>query len=113
MFGFPRVREPQSPSAAICHEIEQSGLPSWISSSSMLRVVESCGRYAGRRVTLIRVFDPVRAAERAVVVQRFRDLDPQPSLVLWSGHVGRDGLVALFRRSPGLDLRPPTRPHAD
>ena len=113
MFGFLRTAAPRSPSAAICHVIEQSGLPSWIISSSMLRVVESRGRYAGRPVTFIRVFDPVRAAEREVVVQRFRDLDAQPSLVLWSGHVERDGVVALARRSPGPDLRMSTRSRAD
>jgi hypothetical protein len=113
MFGFLRTPDPRSPSAAICRVIEQSGLPSWISSSSMLSVVESRGRYAGRPVTFIRVFDPVRAAERAVIVQRYRDLDAQPSLVLWSGHVERDGVVALTRRSPGPDLRTPTRSHAD
>jgi hypothetical protein len=113
MFGFLRAPAPRSPSAAICRVIEQSGLPAWIGRSSMLRVVESRGRYAGRPVTFIRVFDPVRAAEREVVVQRFRDLDTQPSLVLWSGHVERDGLVALSRRSPGPDLRPSTRSHAD
>ena len=113
MFGFLRTPAPRSPSAAECRVIEQSGLPSWILKSSMLRVVESRGRYAGRPVTFIRVFDPVRAAEREVIVQRFRDLDTQPSLVLWSGHVERDGLVALSRRSPGPDLRTPTRSRAD
>ena len=113
MFGFLRAPAPRSPSAAICRVIEQSGLPAWISSSSMLRVVESRGRYAGRPVLFIRVFDPVRAAEREVAVRRFSDLDAQPSLVLWSGHVERDGLVALSRRSPGLDMRTPTRVHAD
>ena len=44
----------------------------------MLRVVESRGRYSGRKVLFVRVFDPARAAERAVVVQRFRDLDAHP-----------------------------------
>lgn len=113
MFGFLRTPEPQSPSAAICRAIEQSGLPPWIGSSSMLRVVESRGRYAGRSVTFIRVFDPVRAAERAVVIHRFRDLDAQPSLVLWSGHVERGGAAILARRSPGPDMRVPTRSPAD
>ena len=113
MFDFLRTPAPRRPSAAICRVIEQSGLPAWIGSSSLLRVVESRGRYAGRPVTFIRVFDPVRAAVRAVVIQRFRDLDTQPSLVLWSGHVERDGRVTLSRRSPGLDMRTPTRVHSD
>ena len=113
MFGFLRTPAPRSPSAAECRVIEQSGLPAWINGSSMLRVVESRGRHAGRPVLFIRVFDPVRAAEREVIVQRFRDLDAQPSLVMWSGHVERDGLVALSRRSPGLDMGTPMRSRAD
>ena len=113
MFGFLRAPAPRSPSAAICRVIEQSGLPAWISSPSMLSVVESRGRYAGRPVMFIRVFDPARAAEREVAIRRFSDLDTQPSLVLWSGHVDRDGLVALSRRSPGLDMRTPMRSRAD
>ena len=113
MFGFLRTAAPLSPSAAICHVIERSGLPSWITSLSMLRVVESRGRYAGRAVTLIRIFDPARAAAREVAIRRFRDLDEQPSLVLWSGHVERDGVVVLARRSPGLDSRMPARSYPD
>jgi hypothetical protein len=75
-------------------------------------VVESHGRYAGRNVRYVRVFDPVRAAELAVAVQRFSDLDSYPSLVLWSGHVERDGLVAITR-TPGPALGSPTRSLAD
>ena len=99
MFGFLRTPDPQSPSAAISHVVEQAGLPADISHSSMLRVVESHGRYSGRKVLLVRVFDPARTAACAVVVQRFRDLDEYPSLVLWSGHVERDGIVAITRHA--------------
>jgi hypothetical protein len=105
MFGFLRTPDPQSPSAAICHVVEQAGLPADVSHSSMLRVVESRGRYSGRKVLLVRVFDPARAAQSAVSVQRYRDLDPFPSLVLWSGHVERDGIVAITRRAPAITTR--------
>ena len=100
MFGFLRTPDPRSPSAAIAHVVEQAGLPEDVGHSSMLRVVESRGRYSGRKVLLVRVFDPARAAACAVVVRRFGDLDEYPSLVLWSGHVERDGIVAITRRAP-------------
>jgi hypothetical protein len=78
-----------------------------------LRVVESRGRYSGRKVLFIRVFDPVRAAECAVVVQRYGDLDEFPSLVLWSGHVESDGIVALTRSAAITGSRTSTRVHPD
>jgi hypothetical protein len=113
MFGFLRTPDPRSPSAAICHVVEQAGLPADVSHSSMLRVVESRGRYSGRKVLFIRVFDPARVAERAVIVRRYRDLDPHPSLVLWSGRVERDGIVAITRRAPATDARTSARVPAD
>jgi hypothetical protein len=99
MFGFLRTPVPRSPSAAISRVVELAGLPADVSHSSLLRVVESRGRYSGRKVLFIRCFDPVRAAESAVIVQRFRDLDAHPGLVLWSGHVESDGIVGS---SPSL-----------
>ena len=113
MFGFLRTPVPRSPSAAISHVVEQAGLPADISHSSMLRVVESRGRYSGRKVLFVRVFDPGRAAECAVVVQRFSDLDEYPSLVLWSGHVEGDGIVAITRSVGATATGAPTRVHAD
>jgi hypothetical protein len=112
MFGFMRKAHPTSPSAAIRRVVDQYGLPPRISSSSMLRVVESHGRYAGRNVLYVRVFDPARAAEIAVTVQRFSDLDSYPSLVLWSGHVERDGMVAITRAT-APEIETPTRSPAD
>lgn len=100
MFGFRRTPDSRSPSAAIAHVVEQAGLPADISHSSMLRVVESRGRYSGRTVLFVRVFDPARAAESDVVVQRYRDLDSYPGLVLWSGHVEHDGTVAITQHAP-------------
>jgi hypothetical protein len=113
MFGFLRTPDPRSPSAAIAHVVAQAGLPAGMNLASMLRVVESRGRYSGRKVLFVRVFDPARAAESAVVVQRYRDLDAHPELVLWSGHVERDGIVAITRGATAAAIGAPTRVHAD
>jgi hypothetical protein len=48
-----------------------------------------------------------------VVVQRYSDLDEYPSLVLWSGHVERDGIVAITRGAAAIDTGAPTRVQAD
>jgi len=113
MFDFLRTPAPHGPSAAIARVVEQAGLPADVGHSSMLRVVESRGRYSGRKVLFIRVFDPVRATECAVAVQRYRDLDEFPSLVLWSGHVEGDGIVALTRSAAITGSGTSTRGHAD
>ncbi len=113
MFGFLRTQAPRGPSAAIAHVVEHAGLPANVGHASMLRVVESRGRYSGRKVMFIRVFDPARAAEAAVVVQHYRDLDAHSDLVLWSGHVESDGIVAITRSGPAAEARTPIRAHAD
>lgn len=113
MFGFGRTPDPRSPSTAICRVIEQAGLPERVSSSSMLRVVESRGSYSGRKVTFVRIFDPARAAESAVTVKQFGDLDPHPSLVLWSGHVESDGGVSIISRAPAPKAATPSRAAAN
>ena len=104
MFGFMRGSGPRSLSKAMRRAIEKDGLPSGISSTSMLRMVQSGGRVADRKVTFIRVFDPVRAAERALDVRAFRDLDAQPGLILRAGHIERDGVVVILRHTPARDI---------
>jgi hypothetical protein len=113
MFGVPRALDPHTPSSAICRVIELNGLPPGVSKASMLRVVESDGRYSGRKVTFVRIFDPMRAAAGAVTVERFDDLDAHQSLVLWSGHVERDGSLAISHRALGVDRPTPGRILAD
>jgi hypothetical protein len=71
----------------------------------MLRVVESNGRYSGRKVTYIRVFDPVLAAERSHTVKEYKDLDTQPELILRTGHIETDGIVMLNRHGQDVDRR--------
>jgi hypothetical protein len=105
MFDFLRRSAPRPPSTALSHAIESDGLPSWIGSASMLRVVESNGRYSGRKVTYIRVFDPVLAAERSLEVKAYKDLDTQPELILRTGHIEADGVVMLNRHGEDVDRR--------
>jgi hypothetical protein len=114
MFGFMHTSGSKSLSKAMRRAIEKDGLPSGIGSASMLRVVQSGGRVSDRKVTFIRVFDPVRAAERALDVQGFRDLDAQPGLILKAGHVEPDGIVVITRRTPAREdeMPVPMRPSA-
>jgi hypothetical protein len=104
MFDFMRKSRSMSPSKAIRRALEKDGLPSGISSASMLRVVQSGGRVSDRKVTFIRVFDPVRAAERALDVRSFRELDAHLGLILKAGHIEPDGIVVITRRSPARDI---------
>lgn len=103
MFGLLRRSGSRKLSKAIRRALERDGLPSWISHASMLRVVQSGGRVSDRKVTFIRVFDPVRAAERALDVRSFRDLDAQPGLILKAGHIEPDGIVVITRHAPPRD----------
>ena len=110
MVGFMRRSAVRSPSAAIRRALEQDGLPP---GTPALRVVESRGRYSGRKVTFIRVFDATSAAESAVDVQAFGDLDVHPELVLRMGHVEQDGTVVITWRAPSPDAATPVRERAD
>jgi hypothetical protein len=103
----------RSPSAAIRDALERDGSLSGIGAASALSVVQSRGRYAGRKVTNIRVFDPARAAERVLTVHRFGDLDMHRNLVLRTGHIEQDGTVVLSWRAPSPDAETPVRERAD
>ena len=113
MFGFMRRSGERSRSAAIQRALERDGLPPGIDAAAALGVVESGGTYAGRRVSYIRVFDPARAAEQAVDVRAFGDLDGHPDLVLRMGHVEKDGTVVITWRPPAADAETPPRERAD
>ena len=113
MFGFMHRSGSRSLSKAMRRALEKDGLPSGISSASMLRVVQSDGRVSDRKVTFIRVFDPVRAAERALDVRSFRDLDTQPGLILKAGHIEGDGIVVITRRAPAREVEMPVPMRTD
>jgi hypothetical protein len=95
MFSFLRRSAPTSPNAAICRALEKEGLSTWVGSPSMLRIVQSRGRYVNRKVTFIRVFDPVQAAERALDIRSYGDLDSAPDLIVKSGHIEEDGTIVM------------------
>ena len=109
MFGFMRRSGVRRPSKAIRRALEKDGLPPGIGSASMLRVVEFKGRFSDRKVTHIRVFDPVRVAERALAVRSFRDFDAYPEMVLRAGHIESNGSIFITRKEVGRDAEPPLR----
>jgi hypothetical protein len=113
MFDFMRKYGVRSRTAAVRCALERDGLPPGIAIALELDVVESRGTYAGRRVTRIRVFDPAHAAERALDVHAFGDLDAHPDLVLRSGHIEQDGTVVITWRAPLPDAETPVRERAD
>ena len=100
MFSFLRLRlrksNPRDRTAAIRQAVASDGLPPGMNPATLV-VLQMPGSYTGRRVTYFRVFDPVRAAEAAVQVRVFDDLDNHQELVLGSGHLEQNGAVALVR----------------
>jgi hypothetical protein len=97
MFGLFRRSAPRPLSDVIRRAIEQDGMTPSVSNPSQLQMVELTGRYSDRKVTYFRVFDPSGAAQQTLTVQRYKDFDVFPGLVLRSGHVERDGTVVLTR----------------
>ena len=97
MFSVFKRSHLQQPTTGMARALVDQGLPPGMDPVT-LRVVQQPGSYAGRRVRYFRVFDPIRAAERAVQVRVFADLDAHAELVLGSGHVEQDGAVVLSRR---------------
>jgi hypothetical protein len=112
MFGFFRRSTSRPVSGAIFQALERDGLTVPVSNVSQLRMVETGGRYSNRKVTYFRIFDPAVATQRAVEVQRYRDLDSSPSLVLRSGHVEQDGRVVVSRPIVSRESESPTRTRA-
>lgn len=116
MFDFLRKSSAQKPlSEALLQALRASGLPP-DTDFSKLGVVESSGRYAGRRVTFIRVFDPVGAAKRSINVasrRAYGDLDANLDLVLRSGHIEEDGTIVIATQLPAEDRPVPARELGD
>ena len=101
MFDFLRRSQRAQPMTAITAALGSNGLPPGMDPATLV-VLQQRGSYSSRQVSYFRVFDPVRAQERHVQVQSFADLDRHPELVLISGHMEKDGAVALTRREPTL-----------
>ncbi len=113
MFGLMHRSGPRSPSAAIRRALESDGLPPGMDVATALGVVEAHSRYAGRKVTLIRVFERARAAARGLNVNAFEDLDRDRNLVLRTGHIEQDGTVIITWRPPSSEAETPLREQAD
>ena len=109
MFGFMRKSAVHRPSADLCRALQANGLPPGRDDpATAYRVVEQHGRYSGRKVTQVRIFDPAAAAARAVEVRAYGDLDLHPDLVLWTGRVEHDGAVNITRQAAPIVTRTST-----
>lgn len=111
MFDFFRKPASKTLSATLRQSLERDGLPA--APDATLQVVESAGRYAGRKVTFIRIFDAARTQERGMDVRAYADLDAHPELVLRAGHVEKDGEITINWRAPATDVAAPTRAQGD
>lgn len=97
MFELLRRRGMRRPSPAIRRALAARPLPPGVDAAE-LGVVQRPGTYAGRDVTFIRIFDPARAARRAVDVfgaHTYDDLNAHLDLVLGAGRIEPDGAVIL------------------
>ena len=115
MFGFLHRSGMRNPSAAILRAIEGESLPPETVVSA-LGVVQSSGTYSGRKVTYFRVFDPKRAAARAVDVfstYTYEDLNANLDLVLRAGFIEKDGTIVIHSPPPTLEAPVPRREPAD
>ena len=113
MFSFFRKGASPTASLAIQQAVVKQGLPIGMS-VNRLRVLSRQGNYAGRSVRYFLAFDADQAAQGGVAVRTFGDLDARPDLVIGSGHVERDGVVALTPREPTSITAPsPSRASAD
>jgi hypothetical protein len=105
MFPFKHRSGLRSPSAPLLRALETAGLPPGTDVST-LGVVESHGKYSGRKVTYFRVFDPARAAGRSADVfsnYTYNDLNAHLDLVLRSGHIEQDGAIVVNQVRPDRD----------
>lgn len=118
MFDFLRKSNQstaQKPAAALLQVLQASGLPPE-TDASKLGVVESTGRYSGRKVTFFRVFDPAGAAKRSINVasrRAYGDFDANLDLVVRSGHIEEDGTIVIATQPAAADRQAPTRERAD
>ncbi len=116
MLSFLRLRlrksNPRDPTAAIRQALASDGRRPGMDPATLV-VLQMPGSYSGRRVTYFRAFDPVRAAEAAVQVRVFDDLDTHQELVLGSGHVEQNGDVALVRSEAARPSAAPARAQAN
>jgi hypothetical protein len=98
---FRKPRSHQPPTKLIAQAMAKGGLAPDIDPAT-LSVAEQSGSYSGREVTYFRVYDRLQAAERSLNVREYTDLDDHSELILASGHIEKNGALALSGRE-----RPP------
>ena len=69
-----------------------------------LRLLGKNGKYAGRSVHLIRVFDPALVANGGAVPLKYQDLQEAADRgsLRFEGHIEKDGPVHLIDRRPAM-----------
>jgi hypothetical protein len=102
MFNWLRRRGTQHPGLALREALVKDGLPAGIDPAT-LGLLEEHARYSGRRVTYVRVFDALRAAELGLQPRAFSDLDSHPELLIAAGHVEQNGTVVFNKRPTDSD----------
>jgi hypothetical protein len=115
MFNFRRKSGMLRPSASILRALEAVRLPPGTDPAN-LGVLESRASYSGRKVTLIRIFDPKRAAMHSADVftnYTYADLDAHLDLILCSGHIEKDGTVVLSAQAASQEAQVLERQPAD
>lgn len=63
-----------------------------------LQCVVQRGSLGGLPVNFVRLCDRTMTHERRVNVKSYRDLDKHPELVLYEGHIFKEGIVHLKKR---------------
>jgi hypothetical protein len=112
MFNWLRRRGTQHPGLALREALLKDGLPAGIDPAT-LGLLEEHGQYAGRRVTYVRVFDALRAADLGLQPRAFGDLDRHPELLVAAGHVEQNATVVITRRPMESDAPLHARDKAD
>ena len=113
MFDILRRSSPRELSRTVRHAFERDGLLFVIDAYPAHHMAELRGRYAGRTVTFIRVFDPAHVAKRGLKVRAYRDLDAHLDLVLATGRIEDDGEVTIDRMAPVAEAAVPARARRD
>lgn len=73
-----------------------------LDSSEKLRALETDGKYGGRRVRLMRIFDPALLSNSEASNLEYRDLEESVDRVAlqFEGHIEKNGQVRLADRRP-------------
>lgn len=65
---------------------------------AVLRCIGRQGLLGGLPVSFVRIFNRAKAYEQGIIVEDYRDLDKHPELVLFEGHILKNGTVHLRKK---------------